>query len=90
MTPGHPMTEFADKFLERYARHWKPRTLASSSYVVRKYILPAFGHLTVDAIAVEHVRDWCLHGRDARQCQPLHADSVRDDAHGRALGIPPP
>ena len=26
--------------------------------MVRKYILPAFGHLTVDAIAVEHVRDW--------------------------------
>ena len=57
-TPGHPMTEFADEFLERYARHWKPRTLASSAYVVRKYILPAFGHLTVDEITVEHVRDW--------------------------------
>ena len=57
-TPGHPMTEFAVEFLERYARHWKPRTLASSSYVVRKYILPTFGHMTVDAIAVEHVRDW--------------------------------
>ena len=26
--------------------------------MVRKYILAAFGHLTVDAIAVEHVRDW--------------------------------
>ena len=57
-TPGRPMDAFADEFLERYARHWKPRTLADSAYVVRKYILPAFGHLTVDAIAVEHVRDW--------------------------------
>ncbi len=57
-TPGHPMTEFADEFLERYARHWKPRTLASSAYIVRKYILPAFGHLAVDEITVEHVRDW--------------------------------
>ena len=25
---------------------------------IRKYILPAFGHMTVDAIAVEHVKDW--------------------------------
>ena len=57
-TPGHPMNEFADEFLERYARHWKPRTLASSAYIVRKHILPAFGHLAVDEIAVEHVRDW--------------------------------
>ena len=26
--------------------------------MVRSYILPAFGHMTVDAIAVEHVKDW--------------------------------
>ena len=26
--------------------------------MVRKCILPAFGHMTVDAIAVEHVKDW--------------------------------
>ena len=57
-TPGHPMDVFAEEFLERYARHWKPRTLANSAYVVRKYILPAFGHLIVDAIAAGHVRDW--------------------------------
>ena len=46
------------EFLERYARHWKLRTLESSAYMVRNHILPAFGHLTVDAIAVKHVRDW--------------------------------
>ena len=57
-TPGHPMDAFAEEVLERYARHWKPRTLAQSSYVVRKYILPAFGHLTTDAITAGHVRDW--------------------------------
>ena len=57
-TPGHPMTDFAEEFLERYARHWKPNTLAASTCVVRNHILPAFGHMTVDAIAVEHVRDW--------------------------------
>ena len=57
-TPGHPMTDFAAEFLERYARHWKPSTLEASAHVVRNQILPAFGHMTVDAIAVEHVRDW--------------------------------
>ena len=57
-TPGHPMDAFAGEFLERHARHWKPRTLESNAYMVRKYILPAFGHMTLDDIAVEHVRDW--------------------------------
>ncbi len=57
-TPGHPMDAFAAEFLERYARHWKPGTLADSARIVRKLILPAFGHMTVDEIAVEHVRDW--------------------------------
>ena len=57
-TPGHPMDAFAAEFLERYARHWKPRTMTANAYLVRNHILPAFGHMTVDAIAVEHVRDW--------------------------------
>ena len=57
-TPGRPMDAFAAEFLERQARHWKPRTLESNTYMVRKYILPAFASLTVDAIAVKHVKDW--------------------------------
>lgn len=56
--PGRPMSEFAEEFLERHARHWKPNTLASNAYMLRKYILPAFADLAVDEIAVEHVRDW--------------------------------
>ena len=56
--PGRPMSEFAEEFLERYAWHWKSNTLESSAYALRKYILPALGHLAVDEIAVEHVRDW--------------------------------
>ena len=39
-TPGHPMDTFAGEFLERYARHWKPRTLTANAYVVRNHILP--------------------------------------------------
>ena len=57
-TPGHPMTAFAEEFLDRQAHRWKPRTQEANSRFVRKDILPAFGHLTVDAITVEHVRDW--------------------------------
>ena len=57
-TPGHPMDAFAAEFLDRQARHWKPATLESNAYMVRKYILPAFGHMTVDAIAIAHVKDW--------------------------------
>ena len=57
-TPGRPMDAFAAEFLELQARHWKPRPLESNAYMFRKYILPAFGHITADAITVEHVKDW--------------------------------
>ena len=56
--PGHPMTAFAEEFLDRQAHRWKPRTLQANSRIVRKDILPAFGDFTVDAITVEQVRDW--------------------------------
>ncbi len=57
-TPGHPMTAFADEFLERQAHRWKPRTRETNVRMVEKDILPAFGNLTVDAITSGHVRDW--------------------------------
>jgi len=57
-TPGHPMDTFAAEFLDRQARHWKPQTRETNAGIVRRDILLAFGHLTVDAIAVEQVRDW--------------------------------
>ena len=57
-TPGRPMDAFAAEILERYARNWKPATLQSNQYFVRNHILPAFGHLTVDAITPEIVKDW--------------------------------
>ena len=52
------MDAFAGEFLDRQARHWKLRTRETNAYMVRKYILPAFAHLIVDAITVEHVRGW--------------------------------
>ena len=57
-TPGHPMTDFAGEFLERHGRHWKPRTVEANSRIVRKDILPVFGHMTVDAIAADDVKRW--------------------------------
>ena len=57
-TPGRPMDAFAAEFLERMARHWKPATLQTNVDLIRNRILPAFGHMTVDAIAIEHVKDW--------------------------------
>ena len=52
------MDAFAGEFLDRQARYWKARTLESNTYLVRKYIVLAFGHLAVDAITVEYVKDW--------------------------------
>ena len=57
-TPGHPMSAFVEEFLERYARNWKPGTLESNRYLIRSYILPAFGNMTVDAIEADDVRSW--------------------------------
>ena len=63
-TPGHPMTAFAEEFLERHSRHWKPATRETNAGMVRNAILPAFGHMTVDAITAEQVKDWFASLRD--------------------------
>ena len=56
--PGRPMDAFAEEFLERHARYWKPGTPASNTYLLRTVILPVFAHLTEDAVEAAHVRDW--------------------------------
>ena len=56
--PARPMPAFAEEFLERHARHWRPSTLESNAYLVRKYVVPAFADRTVDAVTAVHVRDW--------------------------------
>ena len=57
-TPGHPMTAFANEFLERQAHRWIPRTRDTNTRIVRNDILPAFGDTTVDAITVEQAKKW--------------------------------
>ena len=61
-TVGRLTDVFAAEFLELYARHGMSSTVESKIYMVGGYIQPAFGHVTVDAISLEQVRDWfaCL------------------------------
>ena len=52
------MDAFAAEFLDRQARHWKPRTRETNARIVRKDILPAFGGPAVDIITNQCLRDW--------------------------------
>ena len=56
--PGHPMTAFAEEFLERHGRRCKPRTVETNTRIVRQNILPALGHMTVDSITADDVKRW--------------------------------
>ena len=53
-------------------------------------VMPAFDHLTVDGITVEHVRDWFASMADrpgsANRAMPVLSVKTRN---GRALGLPP-
>ena len=50
-TPGHPMAAFAGEFLERHGCHRMPYA-TETNRIVRKNTLPAFGHVTVDAMPI--------------------------------------
>ena len=56
-TPGHPMTAFAEEFLDRQTHRWKPRTRETNARIVSKDILPMLGDMTVDAITTEQVKE---------------------------------
>ena len=57
-SPGHPMASFAEEFLDRQAPRWKPKTRRTNARIIQKNILPSVGGMTVDAVTVEHIRDW--------------------------------
>ncbi len=46
--------------------------------MVDKYILPTFGHLTVDAIAVEHVKDWSASMVDLWEYRPHNSNPCKN------------
>ena len=56
--PDKPFPDFAEEFFVRYARHWKPRTLATSRGCYERDLLPTFEHFTVGDITRADVMQW--------------------------------
>ena len=55
---GPLFCDFADEFMLRQARRWKPATRRSNAAVLRRHLLPAFGHIRVADIARTDVERW--------------------------------
>ena len=52
------MEDFAEEFMRRLARRWKPATRESNRLLVRYHILPFFGEMRVADNTRAHVRRW--------------------------------
>ena len=55
---GPLFRDFADEFMRRQARRWKPATRDSNRHMLRGYILPFFGAMRLADIARADVRRW--------------------------------
>ncbi|MCY4496078.1 MAG: integrase arm-type DNA-binding domain-containing protein, partial [Rhodospirillaceae bacterium] len=55
---GPRFADFADEFLRRQARRWKPATREANTRRARRYLAPFFGEMRVDDIARADVRRW--------------------------------
>ena len=55
---GPLMRDFAEEFLRRQGRRWKPATREGNRYLIERHILPFFGSMPVAAIARADVRRW--------------------------------
>ena len=55
---GPLFADFADEFMRRQARRWKPSTRENNRLMVRNYLLPFFGAMRVAEIARPDVRRW--------------------------------
>ena len=55
---GPLFADFADEFMRRQARRWKPFTRENNRLMVRNYLLPFFGAMRVSEIARADVRRW--------------------------------
>ena len=53
-----PFSTFAEEFLTRYRRNWKPSTYQSALYIINGSILPHFGQMTVQGITRADVTRW--------------------------------
>ena len=55
---GPLFADFADEFMRRQARRWKPSTRENNRLMIRNYLLPFFGAMRVAEIARPDVRRW--------------------------------
>ena len=55
---GPLFADFADEFMRRQARRWKPSTRENNRLMIRNYLLPFFGATRVAEIARADVRRW--------------------------------
>ena len=55
---GPLMRDFAEDFMRRQARRWKPATRETNRCLIRDYIAPFFGAMRVADIARADVRRW--------------------------------
>ena len=55
---GPLFADFADEFMRRQARRWKPSTRENNRLMIRNYLLPFFGAMRVAEIARADVRRW--------------------------------
>ena len=62
--------DFADKFMRRQARRWKPATRDSNRHLLARYLLPVFAEMRVADIARADVRRWF----DSMSATPANAN----------------
>ena len=55
---GPLFADFADEFMRRQARRWKPSTRENNRLMIRNYLLTFFGAMRVSEIARPDVRRW--------------------------------
>ena len=55
---GSLFGNFADEFMRRHARRWKPSTREGNTLLLRRYLVPFFGGMRVADIARADVRRW--------------------------------
>ena len=55
---GPLFADFADEFMRRQARRWKPSTRENNRLMIRNYLLPFFSTMRVAEIARPDVRRW--------------------------------
>lgn len=51
--------DFVDEWKDKEAvNHLSPKTLESYMYIINRYMIPTFSHLRMDAIKMQHIRDY--------------------------------